>query len=242
MYNALKRHPAIFGAIFGFLVYALPLAIAGVWGSFSDEKIPGWLAKRGYPGMLKILIVWALIALVLSFLAYLFFVFILPSKDIPVLHLSYALDRLMEHDRIAMNNYQQVEVRNEGPGVVFRVNLSDVDLENGRVATFTEIPSIRPQDSVFAEVEVQEDEIPVFGRRDLAHALHDSVIQRAGDAWAAGRRDIDISYPVLVRHRDSAGRLFESKHEIRAYDAPAFQRIRIDFVKHKEIRLRLRRQ
>jgi hypothetical protein len=239
MYNALKRHPAAFGAIFCFLVYFLPLAIFGVWGSFSEEKIPVWLARKGYPSVLKVAIAWLAISLVLSFLAYLVFVYVLPSKDIPVVHLSYALDRLRDHDRMALDNYQQVEITNEGPGIVFHVKVSDIAFGNGRVGAFSEIPSVRVGASVPVEIEILENDVPVFARRDLAHALHDSVIQRAGDAWEDGRQDIaTISYPLSVKYRDNAGRLFESTHEIRAYEPPAFQRIRTDFVKVKEIRLR----
>jgi hypothetical protein len=69
-FESLKRHAPGSASILGFLVYALPFAVAGVWGNFSDERIPVWLQGRGYPSVTKILIGWAIFSFVVSLFTY----------------------------------------------------------------------------------------------------------------------------------------------------------------------------
>lgn len=66
---------------------------------------------------------------------------------------------------------------NDGPGTVFRVKVSDLDLKDGTLASFNEIPSIGQGQPASVEPEIVSSEtgIPVFAPADLAHALHDSV-------------------------------------------------------------------
>jgi hypothetical protein len=234
MYNTLKKHPAVFTAILGFMAYVLPLAVAGVWGNFSDEKIPGWLEKRGYPGVLKVLIVWTVVALLCSLIFYVIVVFVMPSER-PVVHLSYAVADLSEHDNWRMDDCQQLRVTNDGPGRVIGVKVSDIDLRNGSVASFDEIEGIGQGETVLASPNIVNSEtgVPVFAPADLAHALHDSVGAQTAAAFGDGRQTID--YPVLVKYRNVVNETFQTEHEIRAYDPPIFLRVGIAYLRVKRV-------
>lgn len=65
-----RKAGATAASVLAFLLVAVPLGIAGVWGSFSDEKIPQWLATRGYPNVIQILLIWTGFAVLISILVY----------------------------------------------------------------------------------------------------------------------------------------------------------------------------
>lgn len=57
--------------VFGFLVFALPIAVFGAWAAFEKDKtIPQWLAERGY-SVTQIVVPYAICAAVVSILFYL---------------------------------------------------------------------------------------------------------------------------------------------------------------------------
>jgi hypothetical protein len=58
--------------LFVFLVFALPIGVFSIWGSFEKDKtIPQWLAERGWPSVSQIAVPYVIGAAVVSFLFYL---------------------------------------------------------------------------------------------------------------------------------------------------------------------------
>src|SRR5215217_7039214 len=73
-------------AFFAFLVFGLPFAIFGIWGSFEKDKtIPQWLAERGW-SMRQIVVPYLISAAVVSFVLYLILAAYSRRRERPNLH------------------------------------------------------------------------------------------------------------------------------------------------------------